>query len=150
MLHQRIKEEIKTALRGKDQVKLTALRGLLAAFTNELVAKRRKPDEILSDDEALAVIRRAVKQRQDAISQFTAGGRADLAEAEQAELTILQNFLPTGPSVEEIEARAKAKMAELGITDKSQAGRLVGAVIKEFVGRADGGQVKQIVDRLLS
>lgn len=93
MLHEQIKNEIKQAMLDKDQVRLATVRGLVAAFTNELVAKRRKPDDWLSDEEARAVIRRAVKQRQDSIEQFRAGGRTDLVAQESAELEILKTYL---------------------------------------------------------
>lgn len=94
MLHQQIKAEVKRAMLAKEALKLAVVRALVAACTNELVAKRRKPDEILTDDEALAVIRRAVKQRQDSIEQFAAGGRTDLVKQETAELEILKTYLP--------------------------------------------------------
>src|SRR3989344_9616852 len=103
MLHQQIKDSIKEAMKAKDAVRLSVVRGLVSAFTNELVAKGKKPDEVLADDETLAVIKRASKQRQDSIDQFTAGGRADLAEKEQAELTIIKTYLPTQMSRGEIE-----------------------------------------------
>ncbi|MBI2097361.1 MAG: GatB/YqeY domain-containing protein [Candidatus Vogelbacteria bacterium] len=93
MLHEQIKNEIKQAMLAKDTVKLTVVRGLVAAFTNELVAKRRKPDEILTDEEALVVIRRAAKQHQDSIKQFRAGGRNDLVATETAELEIIKTYL---------------------------------------------------------
>ncbi len=93
-LHQDIKEQVKSALRAKDALRLNVLRGLLTAFTNEAVAKKRKPAEELSDEEALVVIGRAIKQRKDSMAQFEKGGRKDLVEAEQAELAMLQTYLP--------------------------------------------------------
>ena len=149
MLHQQIKDEIKEAMKAKDAVKLSVGRGLSSAFTNELVAKGKKPDEMLSDDEVLAVIKRASKQRKDSIEQFTAGGRADLAEGEMAELKIIESYLPAAMSREEVEKIAKAKIAELG-ADKSKIGMLVGAVIKESKGTADGNVVKEVLEQLLA
>ena len=90
MLHEQIKNEIKQAMMAKDQLKLSVVRGISAAFTNELVAKKRKPDEVLSDEDALAVITRQAKQRKDSIEQFRAGGREDLASKEEAELKIIE------------------------------------------------------------
>lgn len=145
-----IKENIKDAMRAKNQVKLTVLRGLSAAFTNELVAKGRKPDGELTDDEALAVIMRESKKRKDSIEQFTAGGRPELAESEQAELSILATFLPEQMSREEIEKVVQAKKDEMGITDASHKGQFIGAVMKDLKGRADGKLVQEIVDSLLS
>src|SRR3989338_968340 len=77
---------------AKETVRLTVTRGLLAAFVNELVAKLRKPTEELKDDEALAVIKRAVKQHKDSIEQFAKGGRQDLVKEEKAELKILEIY----------------------------------------------------------
>ena len=148
MLHQQIKDSIKEAMKAKDAVRLSVVRGLVSAFTNELVAKGKKPDEVLADDETLAVIKRASKQRQDSIDQFTAGGRADLAEKEQAELTIIKTYLPTQMSRGEIEKIAQVKIVELG-ANKSKIGILVGAVMKEAKGTADGSVVKEILEKIL-
>lgn len=139
---------MKTAMRAKNDVALTTLRGLLSAFTNELVALKRKPTDALQDAEAFAVIKRAVKQRKDSIEQFTKGGRADLAEKEHAELAIVEAYLPAMTSEDDIKKVAEAKKAELNVTDKSKAGILVGAIVKEFGGNADGAVVKQVVDGL--
>lgn len=149
MLHQKIKEEIKQAMLVKDQLKLDVVRGLVAAFTNELVAKRRKPDGQLTDDEAVAVIRRGVKQRQDSIEQFRAGGRDDLADQESAELKILKTYLLPEISEEEIEKLVKAKIKELGVTDRTGAGKLTGIMMKDLKGQADGAVVKRIVENYL-
>ena len=148
-LHTQIKESIKDAMRAKDEVRLRVLRGLVTAFTNELVATKRMPQEELSDDEVLNLIRRAVKQRKDSIDQFTSGGRADLAENEQAELNILETYLPTMMSREEVMKIVQAKMTELGVTDKSGAGKLMGVLMKDLKGKADGDTVKNALDELL-
>lgn len=133
----------------KNQPKLLAVRGLLAAFTNELVANRRQPDEMLEDENALAVIRREAKKRREAIAAFRAGGREDLASNEEAELAYLNSLLPAPLSREEIKKVAAEKMAALNVTEKAFAGRLVGAVIKELRGRAEGKDVKEVVEEML-
>jgi len=147
-LHEQIKNEIKDAILKKEQLRLEVLRGMLAAFVNEVVANKKKPDEILGDDEALAVIGRLAKQRKDSIEQFKKGNREDLAEKEAAELKILEEYLPEMMDKVEIEKIAKAKKEELGIEDKSKAGILMGTIMKELKGKADGGDVKQVVDSL--
>jgi len=139
-----------TALKERDDVRLRVLRGLMAAFTNELVALKRKPTEMLSDEEALAVIKRAAKQREDSIEQYTKGGRTDLADTEAEELTVLKEYLPEMMSQEAIEPIAKAKMDELGVSDKSGMGKLVGGIMAELKGKADGSDVKAVVEKLLS
>lgn len=149
-----IKEQIKTdmiiAMKAKESNKVTVLRGVLAAFTNELVAKKMTPQEILPEEDSLAVITRLAKQRKDAIQQFTDGGREDLAADEKAELAILETYLPKLMSEEEVKKVVKAKIAELGITDKTGMGQLMGSVMSELKGKADGGVVKKLVDEALS
>lgn len=150
MLHDQIKEEMVKALKAHEELQLSVLRGLLASFTNELVVQKKKPDGKLSDDEVLSVIKRAVKQRMDSIEQFTKGNRPELAEKEAKELKILEVYLPATMSRDEIEKIARAKQEELGITEKSKMGILMGAVMKEAKRNADGKDVKEIVDSLLS
>ena len=148
-MHQNIKDQIKQAMLAKDTVRLTVLRGLLAAFTNELVAKMKKPNEELSDEDAIAVIRKAVKQRKDSIEQFTKGGRADLVESEEAELKVLETFLPALMSKGDIKKVVEAKIAEMGTVDKTKLGQLVGSLMKELKGKADGADVKEVVESLV-
>jgi uncharacterized protein YqeY len=147
-LQETIKGSLKEAMMTKDTVKMTVIRGLMSAFTNELVAIGRTPQDQLSDEEVLTVIRRAVKQRKDAIEQFTNGGRADLADNESAELKILEVYLPQMMSKEEIQKIAEAKKTELGITDKSKVGILMSTLMKELKGKADGSDVKAVVEGL--
>lgn len=149
MLHTDIREKIKDAMRAKEALRLEVLRGMLTAFTNELVTLRRTPQDILEDDKALAVIKRLVKQRKDSADQYTKGNRPELAAKEVAELTILEEFLPAAMSKDAITKIAKVKIAELGVTDKSGMGKLIGAIMKEAKGAADGDDVKAVVNELL-
>jgi uncharacterized protein YqeY len=119
-------------------------------MTNEVVAKKRKPNEFLTDEEAMAVIKRASSQRKDSIEQYMKGGRPELAEPEQAELTIIEGYLPAQMSREEVETIAKAKMAEMNVTSKADTGKFIGALMKDLKGQADGAMVKEVVDNLLS
>lgn len=147
-MQETIKNEMIQAMKAKDQVRLTTLRGLISAFTNELVSKGIPPTEPLSDQDALTVIKRSVKQRKDSIEQFKNGGREDLAQSEEQELKILEEFLPAEMNEDEIRKIAEVKKNELGISDKSKIGILIGAVLKETRGQADGGKVKSIVESL--
>ncbi|MEK7638810.1 MAG: GatB/YqeY domain-containing protein [Patescibacteria group bacterium] len=147
-LHESIKGELKEAMKAKQEVKLRTVRSMLTAFTNELVATKRTPQEILKDEEVLGVIKRLAKQRKESIVQYEAAGRTDLADPEKAELAVLESYLPTLMSQEEIRPIVEAKKAELGITDKSKMGMLVGAAMKELAGKADGGDVKAVVESL--
>lgn len=149
-LQTQIKEEIKEAMKAKDSVRLGVVKGLVANFTNELVSLKRTPQDELSDEEVLNVIRRAVKQRKDSIDQFTKGGRMDLVEPEQAELSILETYLPAMMSREDVIKIAQAKMTEMGPIDKSKVGQFMGTLMKELKGKADGDVVKSVVDELLN
>lgn len=148
-IHQAIKSAIPEALRAHDEVRLRTLRSLVTMMTNEVVAKRRKPDEFLTDEEAVVVIKRAANQRKDSIEQFTKASRHDLAEPEKAELLIIDSYLPATMSREEIEKFARTKMSEMGITSKAEAGKFTGTLMKDLKGKADGGDVKAVVDSLL-
>lgn len=149
-IHETLKKSIPDAMRAKDEVKLRTLRSLVTAMTNEVVSKKRKPDEFLADEEAAAVLKRAASQRKDSIEQFEKGGRPELALPEKEELALIETYLPSMMPREEIEPVVKAKMAELGASTKADAGKLTGAVMKELKGKADGGDVKAVVDSLLS
>lgn len=148
-LHESIKGELKEALKARDQVRLRTVRSMLTAFTNEAVATGKTPQDMLSDDEVHAVIKRLAKQRKESIVQYEAAGRDDLAEPEKEELAVLEAYLPQMMSREEIKPIAEAKIAELGVTDKSKMGVLIGALMKELGGKADGGDVKAVVEDLL-
>lgn len=149
-IQETIKAKLKEAMIAKDSAALLALRGLSAGFTNELVNKGIPPQEPISNEDALTVIKRAVKQRKDAIEQFVSGGREDLAESEKAELAIIEQFLPASMSEEEITAFVQTKIAEAGEIDKSSLGKFTGMIIKELAGKADGGDVKKVVEKLLA
>lgn len=144
-----IKDGIKDAMKNKDMARLTVLRGLSSVFMNEAVALNRGPQGELTDEESIALITREAKRRKDSIAQYTEGGREDLAADEKAELAILEEFLPTMMSLDEIRPIAQAKMTELG-ADKSKMGQLVGAVMKELKGKANGDDVKAVVESLFS
>lgn len=136
-----------TAMKARESLKVDTLRGAMAAFTNELVSKGRKPTEELSDQEAVGVLKRLAKQRKDSIEQFTKGNRPELAQKEADELAIIEAYLPQTVSREEIEKVARAKKEEMGV-DAAGAGKLMGAVMKEFAGSADGNDVKEVVTSL--
>lgn len=147
---QQIRTDMVAAMKARDSRRLSVLRGLLSLFTQELTATKRTPHDALTDEEVCALIKRSVKQRREAASQFRAGKREDLAENEEAEALILEAYLPSQLSLEEIEEVVRRKMAELGPINAGGAGKLVGAALKELKGAADGGVVKSVVDRLLT
>lgn len=150
MIIQKIKEELKESMKAKDGNKSTVLRGLMSGFTNELVASGKTPQDEVTDEIAMTIIKRQVKQRKDAIDQFEKGGRADLADNEKAELKILETYMPTMMSKEDIKKVAEAKKTEMGVDDKAKMGMLMGAIMKELGGKADGGDVKEVVESLFN
>ena len=147
-LHDEIKASLKDAMKAKDAVKLRTVRSIITACTNELVATGKTPQDMLDDDGVLNVIKRLSKQRKESIVQYEAAGRQDLADPEKEELSVLESYLPQMMSQDEIAVIAKAKKEELGVTDKSKMGILIGAVMKETSGKADGGDVKTVVESL--
>jgi len=150
MIRQKIKDEIKDAMIKKDTVRLMTLRNLTDAVSKEYVVKGIKKDEEVTDEDVIAIVKRLVKQRKDSIEQFNKGGRPELAADEEAELKVLEAYLPQTMSIEDITKIAEAKKAELGITDKSKIGVFVGALMKDLKGKADGADVKAVAEKLLN
>ena len=150
MLHQQVEAELKSALKSGEKEKTGVLRFLISAIKNYQIEKKLKGEEYLADADIIAVISRQAKQRKDSIVEYEKGGRADLAEKEKAELAILENYLPVQVGEEKIREVVRAKKAELDITDKSGFGKLMGAVMAELKGQADGDAVKKVVDEELS
>jgi uncharacterized protein YqeY len=148
MLHEEIKASLKDALKAKEEVRLRTIRSMLTAFTNEAVATGGTPQTMLDDDKVLGVIKRLAKQRKESILQYEAADRPELAAPEKDELVVLESYLPQTMSQDEIRPIAEAKKAELNIEDKSKMGMLMGAIIKELGGKADGADVKAVVESL--
>lgn len=147
-LQEKIRGELRDAMKQKDGARLDTLRSILAACTNEAIVLGKTPQEILSDEQVLSVIRRQIKQRRDAIEQYRAGGRADLIASEQAQLWVLEQYLPAAMPEADIKQVALRKKADLQISDKAKSGILVGAVMKEIGNASDGATVKRIVEEL--
>lgn len=148
MLHDEIRASLKDAMKAKEEVRLRTIRSMLTAFTNEAVATGGTPQTILDDEKVLAVIKRLAKQRKESIVQYEAANRPELAAPEKDELMVLESYLPTLMSQADIRPIAEAKKAELGIDDKSKMGQLMGAIIKDLAGKADGADVKAVVESL--
>jgi len=147
-LHETMRESLKEAMKARDAVKLRTVRSILTAFTNELVATGKTPQDVITDEAGMAVIKRLAKQRKDSITQYESASRNDLAEPEKEELVVLESYLPSLMTQEQILPVAIAKKAELGVDDKAKIGVLVGAIMKELAGKADGTDVKTVVEGL--
>ena len=142
----RITEDMKTAMRAKDTVRLGTIRLLLAAI------KQKEIDERIElDDTAVSnIVEKLIKQRKDSISQFQAAGRDDLVVIEQAELVVLQDYLPEQLSAAEVEAAVVAAIAESGATSAKDMGKVMGLVKPKLAGRADMGQVSALIKARLA
>jgi uncharacterized protein YqeY len=147
-LHQTIKADVKVAMIAKNELNTLVLRGVLAAFQTELIAQKSAALEV-ADEVAITIIKKLVKQRKDSIDQFTKGGRPELAEIESNELVIIEKYLPATMSHAEIHTVVLRKQAELMIVDKSKMGLLIGAVSKELKGKAEGSDIKVVVEKIL-
>ncbi len=141
-LEQTLGADIVTAMKAKDATKLTALRMLKTALTNKGIEKGRA----LEGAEELQVVSMLVKQRRDSIEQFTKGGRTDLADKEQAEIAVLNTYLPASASDDEIAAAVTAAIAETGATNAKDMGKVMKAVMAGLAGKTvDGKKVSESV-----
>lgn len=147
-IHETIKKQLVDAMRAKDAIRLDVIRGLLSSFTNELISKGSS-DAFLDDESALTLIRRSVKQHKDSIDQFEKGGRSDLAEKEKSELVFLEEYLPQMMSRDEIKKIVESKLAGAGNVDKAKLGQFIGMLMKELKGKADGADVKAVVEEMV-
>jgi uncharacterized protein len=148
-IQERIDSDLKEAMRAKDTTKLAVLRMLKSALKYAAIAKPGAEAE-LSDAEAAQVIRKQAKQRQDSIESFEKGGRVDLAQQEQKELSILNGYLPQAMSADQVEKAVREAIAEVGATSKAQMGAVMKAVQAKVAGRVDGKTLSQEVSRQLT
>lgn len=146
-LSETINEQIKTAMKAGDKVRLETLRSLRAGI---LEFEKSGTGRDMTPDDEFKILNSAAKKRKDAIEQYEAVGRMDTAAAERAELDIIQEFLPEQMSEEDVRAAVQALAAEIGATDASHFGKLMGAATKSLKGRADGAIIQSIAKQLLS
>ena len=148
MTEAQLSAEIKAAMLAKETMKLSTLRMLQAAVTNK---RKEHGTDSVPEAEIMELIKKQIKQRKDSIEGFEKGGRPEAAEAERKEIELLQVYLPPELPDEEIEKVVLAKKAELGITGKSDMGKLMGACMGELKSKGvDGGRVKAVVEKVLS
>jgi len=140
-----IESDLKQALKAGEKRRVATLRLLLSAFQNERIHAGRE----LTDEEAEGVIRRAVKQRREAIEQYTRGNREDLARGESEELAILEAYLPAGLTEEEVEAAIRDIIREKGYSTAREAGLVMKDLMALHRGRVDGKRAQEIARRLL-
>ena len=145
-LLEKISAELKASMLARDAERTGALRMLKSAVGYTQIEKKT---ESLSDAEVLAVVQKEAKRRRDSIEEFDKGGRSELADKERAELKVLEAFLPTPLTAEELEALVRAAIAETGATSKKEMGAVMKAAQTRAAGRADGKALSQCVGRLL-
>lgn len=145
-LSERIANDMKTALKEGDRTRLETLRTVRAQILE--LSKRGSDKPVTADDEG-AVLRSSIKKRREAIEVYTKAGRNDLAEKESAELKIIQGYLPEQMDPARVEQEVERIVAGLGTVQASDFGRVMGMVMKELKGKADGGVIQSIVKRRL-
>ncbi len=145
-LKAQITEDMKAAMRAKESARLATIRLILAEI------KRKEVDEQIEvdDTQTLAIVEKMIKQRKDSITQFEAGGRADLAEIEKGELAILSAYMPAGLSDEEIAAEVSAAVASTGAAGPQDMGKVMGVLKPKLAGRADMTVVSGLVKKALA
>jgi uncharacterized protein len=148
-LQERVDADLKEAMRAKDATKLGVLRMLKSGLKYAAIAKSGAEAE-LSDAEAVQVIRKQAKQRQDSIESFEKGGRAELAKKEKEELSILNGFLPQPMRADEVSKIVRETIAEAGATSRAQMGAVMKALQAKVAGRVDGKALSAEVARQLS
>ncbi len=148
-LLEKIEQDFKEALRQRQGELLEILRGLKTALHNKEIELRSKNKE-LGEEELMEVLRREVKKRQEAQEMFKQGSRLDLAEKEEKEMVFLKQYLPEELTDDKIKEISLKVIAELGATGKQDFGKVMGRVMIETNGRAEGNRVKKIVEELLS
>jgi uncharacterized protein YqeY len=144
-LTEHIRADLTAAMKAREADRTSNLRMLQAALKNEQISLGHE----LTDEEALSVIQKAVKQRQDSIEQYTKGNRPDLAAKEAAEMAMLREYLPPELTQEELEIGVREIVASTGAQSKKDMGKVMKEATARYKGRADGKRIQEIVSRLL-
>ncbi len=144
-LSDQVRADLTESMKARSAERTSVLRMLQAAIKNEQINVQHE----LSDEEVMTVLRKAVKQRQDSIEQYTKGNRPDLAAKEESELQILKTYLPPELSDDEIESGVREIIASTGAQSKKDMGKVMKEATARYKGRADGKKIQEIVSRLL-
>lgn len=144
-LKEEIQASLTAAMKAQDEVRKVPLRLVMSAIKLAEVEKQ----EDLDDGEVLSIVQKEVKARHESIADAEKAERQDLIDAAKAEIKILEEFLPEGLSPEELEALVKETISEVGAASMADMGKVMGAIMPKVKGRADGGQVNQMVKQLL-
>jgi uncharacterized protein len=148
-LSSKIDEDVKDAMRARDAARLSSLRMLKSSLKYAAIEKGQAPEEELPDAEVISVVRKRIKQCQDAVEGFVKGGRPEQAASEQAEIALLEAYLPAALSPAELESLVREAIGETGATGKAQMGAVMKAVMAKAAGRVDGKSVNAEVQKQL-
>ncbi len=147
MLFDQISNDIKEAMKARDKVRLETLRNIKKVFIEAKTAPGANDE--LDDAAAMKILQKLAKQGKESAATYTAQNRADLAEAELAQVSVIEGYLPKALSESEIEAAVKEIIAQTGATSIKEMGKVMGIASKQMAGRADGGVISGIVKKLL-
>lgn len=150
MIQERLAQDLKEAMRARDAVRLRTIRSIRAALQEREIEARTGGDAALGDDDVLAVLQKQAKQRRDAMDQYHAAGRDDLAAGEEAELAVIESYLPQQLGDDEIRKVLHRLIAATGAAGPRDLGKVMGAAVKELRGRADGRRINEIARALLT
>jgi uncharacterized protein len=145
VLADKVRADMTAAMKAQEKERLSTLRMLQTAIKNEQINLGHE----LSDEEAMSVIRKAMKQRQDSIEQFTNAGRMEMAEKERSEMELLKTYLPPEITDDELEAGVREIITSTGAQSKKDMGKVMKEATARFKGRVDGKKVQELVSRLL-
>ncbi|WP_144865043.1 GatB/YqeY domain-containing protein [Hyella patelloides] len=149
-LKERIGEDIKSAMKAKDKIRLETVRGIKKAIIEKEVALRPKGQDSLTEEQEIELLAQQAKQRRDSIEQYQKAGREDLAEKEQQELAILETYLPKQVDDSELESILDEIIASVGATSAKDLGKVMGTAMKQLKGKADGKKIQALVKSKLS
>lgn len=149
MLREKLIADMKDAMRAGDKAKLGTIRLMNSAIKSADIEARPSGKDAITDAEILQVFAKMVKQRRDSVEQFTSGGRPELAAAEQAEIDVIEGYMPKQMSAGEVTAAAKALIAELGVSGMKDMGKVIAALKDKYAGAMDFGKASGIVKDLL-
>ena len=146
-LFEQISNDIKEAMKARDKVRLETLRNIKKVFLEAVTSPGA--NDVLEDADALKILQKLAKQGKEAAATFTQQARQDLADAELAQVKVIEEYLPKALSVAEIEVKVKEIIAQTGASTMKDMGRVMGLASKQLAGLADGGAISAIVKRLL-
>ena len=149
-LKDRISEDIKTAMKAKDKIRLETVRSIKKVLLEKEVELRGVGKDTLTLEDEMGVLLQQAKQRKDAIEQYLNAGRKDLAEKEQAELTVIETYLPEQMSDDKLEEVINDIITQVGATTAKDLGKVMGVAMKELKGKADGKKIQELVKSKLS